>query len=176
MKPWIQTAGGKQFFLDRPRSEDVDIDDIAHALSRLCRFTGHVRRFYSVAQHSVLVSYVCDPADALVGLLHDATEAYIGDVSSPLKSLLPEYRVIEGRVWAAVAERFGLPAELPESVKHADAVLLATEKRDLLGPPPASWGQWPDPLDVVIEPWSSDWARRDFLARFQELTAEWRAA
>lgn len=177
MKPWIQTASDGQFFLDVPRVEDVKIEDIAHALSNLCRFTGHVRRFYSVAQHSVLVSFECDREDALAGLLHDATEAYVGDVSSPLKSMLPEYRAIEARVWRVIAARFGLPDELPESVRHADAVLLATEKRDLLGPVPASWGTWPAPmLERIDHPWAPEWACRNFLSRFRELTAEWRAA
>lgn len=176
MKPWIQTASDGQFFLDVPRAADVKIEDIAHALSNLCRFTGHVRRFYSVAQHSVLVSFECDREDALAGLLHDATEAYVGDVSSPLKSMLPEYRAIEARVWRVIAARFSLPDELPASVRHADAVLLATEKRDLLGPAPASWGTWPAPMLERIDPWAPDWACRNFLSRFRELTAEWRAA
>src|ERR1700683_336889 len=82
---WIVTFSGRRFYVLDPRPSDVRIEDIAHSLSLQCRFNGHVKNFYSVAQHSVLVSERCDPADALYGLLHDASEAYIGDMSAPLK-------------------------------------------------------------------------------------------
>src|SRR5579885_2784587 len=84
---WIQTYCGVAFYPLDPRPEEILIEDIAHALSMLCRFTGHVKRFYSVAQHCVYVSHRCDPKDALWGLLHDAAEAYLNDISRPVKSL-----------------------------------------------------------------------------------------
>lgn len=138
-KPWIQTYTGIAFWLDAPRAVDVDIRDIAHALSNLCRFTGHARPFYSVAEHSVWVSRLVPPEHALTALLHDAAEAYVGDVASPLKALMPEYRAIEAQVWDAVRLRFGLPAELPDCVKQADLHMLDVERRKLLGDEPASW-------------------------------------
>lgn len=169
---WIQTYTGRQFFPAAPRAEDVHIEDIAHALSLLCRFTGHSRWHYSVGQHSALVSYACDPADALHGLLHDGSEAYLGDVSSPLKrqAYLAGYRFLEDVTQRAVCDRFGLPHALPPSVAHADLVVLATEARDVMGKPPAWWGPLPEPLSVVIEELRWWQAERRFLERFEELT------
>jgi len=130
--PVIQTQSGIYFNLLNPRPEDVRIEDIAHALANLCRFGGHTRRFYSVAQHSLLVSELAPPALAFQALLHDAAEAYCGDVISPLKMCVPGYVTIQKRIEAAIAERFNIPAELPAEIKRADLVALATERRDLM--------------------------------------------
>lgn len=172
--PWIQTRSGRRFPFLAPRFDDVDLRDIAYALSNLARFTGHTRRgedgaIYSVAQHSVLVSHAVPEKHALVGLMHDAPEAYLGDVSSPLKSLLPDFKRLESLAWAAIAEAFDLPLDLPPTVKEADLRLLATEKRDLLGPEPAAWFPMPDPLPERIDPWPAPVAEQRFLERFAEL-------
>jgi hypothetical protein len=152
-----------------PRPEDVSIEDIAHHLSLLCRFGGACRRFYCVAQHSVLVSRACDPADALWGLLHDASEAYLVDVPRPIKIHLALYRDIEALVQRVICERFGLPIEEPQSVTLADNVLLATEARDLMSRPSVSWGQMAEPLKETVHPYPSIYARDEFLLRFDEL-------
>ncbi len=173
MKPTILTHSGVYFdFLD-PKPETVLIEDIAHALSRICRFNGHTRLHYSVAQHSVLVSHLVPPEDALYGLLHDAAEAYIGDVATPLKQLLPEYKVIERRVETAVLARFGMDLDsMPESIKRADLRMLATEQRDLLPKHPDVWAclAGVEPLDYRLKPETSRQAKRNFLTRYRELT------
>ncbi len=174
MKPTIQLASGKFFNFITPGKSPFGIEDVAHALARICRFTGHCREFYSVAQHSVLVSRNVPPAHALSGLLHDAAEAFIGDVAKPLKVLLPDYGDIEKRVERAVCERFGIPLELPACVKEADLVLLMTEKRDLMpstGADPEHWNFGKlRPLQQRIEPLPSELAELQFLRRFEELT------
>jgi hypothetical protein len=125
----IGTYSGGRFYPLDPRPEDVVPEDVAHALSLLCRFTGHVKTFYSVGEHCLNVSYLVPPADALAGLLHDAAEAYISDLSSPIKHS-PEfrfYREAEDRILAAVYERFGLSPRIPSSVEEADHRIVHTE-------------------------------------------------
>jgi hypothetical protein len=171
MKTDIITAGGTCFDFVHPERSRFTIEEIAHHLAHICRFTGAVRQFYSVAQHSVLVSQVVPPQHALAGLLHDAAEAFIGDVSRPLKALLPDYKIIEKRVEAVVLGRFGLSPDLPPEVKHADMVLLATEKRDLMPAHPDDWDclEGAQPLPARIEPVESVLARRMFMLRYWEL-------
>ena len=171
MKPDILTYRGHYFDFTKPEQARFGVLEVAHALSHICRFTGHTSTFYSVAQHSVLVSRLVPPCDALAGLLHDAAEAFIGDVSKPLKQLLPDYAVIEKRVEAAVFARFGLPPDLPPTVKAADLRMLATEKRDLMPGDPHTWeciaGHRPCP--ELIQPVGPADAKYMFLRRFEEL-------
>lgn len=171
---WIQVYGGQIFWPLDPQPGDIRIETIAHALSLQCRFCGQIREFYSVASHSIHVSHLCRPEDALWGLLHDASEAYLSDVVRPIKKLpeFAEYRKAEARLMHAVCERFSLPYVEPESIKYADAVALATEVRDLLEPSAVAWTEIlpvPDSIRLVSIPPSM--AEQAFLRRFKELTA-----
>lgn len=170
-KRWIQTYTGRSIVPEDMRPADVNIEDIAHALSLLCRFTGHSKFPYSVGQHSILVSHACAPEDAFWGLLHDASETYLGDVASPLKRTpyLAGYRALEERVQVAICDRFGLAHAMPPSVAKADLVLLATEARDVMGPAPKSWGLTESPLHEAIEPLDPWQVERRFLQRYHEL-------
>lgn len=177
---WIQTFTGRQFWPMEPRVEDINIVDIAHALSNSCRFNGHCSQFYSVAQHSVLVSTICDPADALWGLLHDAAEAYLVDLPRPVKHSghFEQFRVFERSLEAAICKRFGLSPEQPESVSKADRALLRTEQRDLMGPAPEEWQDNREGAieTIKIEPWPPAFAKLKFVHRFAELTGDRRVA
>lgn len=175
---WILTASGRHFNYLDPRAADIDILDIAQGLSNECRYAGHTRAFYSVAQHAWLASQIVPGICALEALLHDATEAYCKDIPRPLKQLLPDYQEIEARVDGAIRSRFNLPLTMSEDVRRADLILLATERRDLM---PADRAPWPilDGVDalprkiVAVQP---SRAQAMFIKRFVELTTENRRA
>lgn len=185
---WIQTHTPRgSFDLANPKAEDVRIEDISYALSNLCRFTGHCNRFYSVAQHSIHVAELVaetHPEWALAALLHDAEEAYIGDLSSPLKALIRE---LEGReiltgislpINIAIRQRFDLTeyVGMHAAIKAADLKMLATERRDLMPESSAelaaSWYAATgtagfEPCDWAI-PFYGEYVREAFLARFEQ--------
>lgn len=168
---WIQTFTGRKFHPLNPSISEISLLDIAHALSNICRFTGHAKEFYSVAQHCVLVSYICDSQDALHGLLHDASEAYLSDISRPLKhsGFFEEYKKIEHNLQSLIFQKFGLSMEEPKGVKLADTTLLATEARDLLSPLHPDWNQPAKPLPFTITALPPKEAKALFLERFEEL-------
>lgn len=170
---WMQTFTGRAFYPLNPRVEDIDPRDIAHALSLTCRYGGHVDRFYSVAEHCELMSRAVSPENALWALLHDATEAYVGDVIRPLKRSMPEYRATEDQLMLVMCERFGLKPGMPEEVALADSRILLDERAALLGPSPRRWSDFLeglDPLGVRVEGWEPLDAERIYLARLAELT------
>ena len=166
---WIQTATDVYFYPFDPDPEMIRIEDIAHALSHLCRFTGHTREFYSVAQHSVYVSFLCPQEHKLWGLLHDATEAYINDLSSPVKAKLNQYKIVEKQLMRTVCDAFNLPHEEPLSVKDADIVMLHKEMRELM-PPRLIDDCQAHRAGFPIIPWSPHEAKTVFLSVFQRLT------
>lgn len=175
---WIQTYRGRQFFPLRPQPGDIDIDDIAHALSLQCRFNGHCREFYCVAEHSVRVMRLLqqqghDDDTVLWGLLHDAAEAYLSDLPRPLKSMLPQYGETENALLRVIIEHMGLTWPMPETVRLADDTLLVTEARDVMAPPPQPWGFAVGiaPLSDRIRPMSPADAEAAYLAAYHQLTA-----
>jgi hypothetical protein len=176
--PFIQTVSGRRVNPFALAPSDIDIDDIAQALANQCRFGGHCRRFYSVAQHSCLVGDLVSAAggDVTAGLwalLHDAPEAYLSDLPHPLKHFSEFgrlYREAEDRLEQAIAEHFGLPRDPPAAVRDADRALLAAERRALMAD---SW-EWPElegvePADVAIDPWTPERAAAEFRRRYHAL-------
>lgn len=170
--PFIQTLSGKHFDYNNIRHDDIVIEDVARALSNICRFTGHLPEFYSVAQHSFFSSFLVPHEYALEALLHDASEAYCQDIPAPLKRLLPDYRSIENKVETVIREKFGLPYAKSLIVKQADLIMLATERRDLGiddGTP------WPclegvsATTQITITPVTPKVAERLFMSRYVEL-------
>ena len=168
---WILTHSGRHVELTEPDPKEITITDIAWGISRECRFAGQCLDFYSVAQHSVLASRIVPKEYALEALLHDASEAFIKDLPSPLKNLLPEYSRIERILERTIRRKFGLPEKTSHPVRLADRILLATEKRDLMAHDPWTWPiiDGIDPLPDKIVPWSQDVAMKLFLYRFDEL-------
>ncbi len=169
---WMQLSDGTPFWPLDPRPGDFDIEVIADHLSKICRFNGATKEFYSVAQHCVLVSYLTPPEHALAGLLHDAWEAYSTDMIRPIKhdDSMEAFRHIERRGEAALAEQFGLEYPWHASVRHADDVALATEKRDLMAPPQRDWHPLPEPNASLIRPENWHYARELFMWRYVFLT------
>jgi len=168
---WMQTFTGRRFWPLDPAPGDIFIEDIAHALSRLCRYNGHCLRFYSVAEHSVHLARHVSRASALWALLHDASEAYLADIPRPLKAHLPGYAEMERRVMAAVAQRFALPPEMPEEVKRADDRIIGDERANL-SQCEARWTVHHEPLGISLFYWGPERAEAEFLTLFRELAEE----
>lgn len=134
---YIETYTGRKFNASQPNVFDIHIKDIAHALSMTCRFAGMSNAFYSVAEHSVLVADRLPDKYKLWGLLHDASEAYIGDMPSPFKKFFADYKEIESNILKMIVSKYGLDSEEPEAVKVVDKRMLHTEARTLI--PGCSW-------------------------------------
>jgi 5'-deoxynucleotidase YfbR-like HD superfamily hydrolase len=177
--PYLQTVSGRWVNPFDPDPEQLDAGDIARALANQCRFGGHSRAFYSVAQHSVIVSQLVegrggDAEDAFAALMHDAGEAYLGDMPHPLKHRSPlgaAFREAERQLEAALREHFRIKPDVAE-IKRADRALLATERRAFSA---ETW-HWPElegvePLDLELTAWPPDEAARAFAERYAELDA-----
>ena len=171
---FMQTFTGRKYWPCNPVPNEVFIEDIAHALSLQCRYAGHCLRFYSVAEHSVLIARHLAakhaPEVALAGLLHDASEAYCVDIPRPLKPYLTNYKDIEERNWKAIAARYRLSSEIHAEVHDADNRIIADELANLV---PMAWharyaGQ---ELGVNLRYWSPEKAEVEFLATFDALMA-----
>ncbi len=169
---YVSTFSGNRFYPLVPHIEQVAIEDIAHGLAYQCRFNGQTREFYSIAQHSLIVASLVPSRLRLAALLHDAAEAYLGDMVKPLKVLLPEFSALEESVTDIIASTFGIDFSDYDPIKRADLIALATEKRDLM---PHSVETW-DYLELIptlpeaIIPMSPGEAKIRFLEKFYQLT------
>lgn len=170
LEPWIETFTGKKFHFLNPTDDQIDIRDIAHSLAFTCRYTGHSRRFYSVAEHSILVSYLA--SDPLAGLLHDASEAYITDIASPIKPHINNYKELEDMIMERIAKKFGFAYPLDPDIKDCDSTQLKTEAKYLLKSGGIPWAHlYPTKRPHGITPncWSPEEAEQKFLQRFEEV-------
>jgi hypothetical protein len=154
MESWIQTYTGKHFDIFNPRIEDICIEDIAHGLSLQCRFNGHCNKFYSIAEHCIRMACWDLPGDPKQRLFHDAAEAYIGDIPSPIKQNLSEFEKIEENLLEIIFKKFKIQLYNKDIIKKADLIMLATEVRDLMNNP-NDWKSLPTPYHEKINPW--DW-------------------
>lgn len=167
----IRIRSGTLDLLD-PDPDDIELEDIAHALSNLCRFTGHSRTFYSVAQHSVLVSKLVPEEHALAGLMHDAEEAYFGDMSSPLKRILdsPTFVAAVDLIKSRIAEKFDYEYPFSKYVKEADIDAIIFERRDLTSESMPYWqSYWSETVVPKIIGMPPEWCELNFLKRFEEV-------
>lgn len=167
---WILTFTGRKFWPLDPRPEDVSIDDISHALSMMCRYGGHCKMFYSVAEHSLRISQALPSEYRLKGLLHDATEAYLCDLPSPVKRYMPEFKDAEKLIDKVIWEHFGLDLEEPAIVKEYDTRILADEMRVLMPPEDSMRVNHLEPLGVPIVGYSPTTAESLFKQQFNILT------
>lgn len=169
---YISTFKGNRFWPAEPRIDRIDIEDIAHGLAYQCRFNGQTSAFYSVAQHSIMVASILPPPLHKAALLHDAAEAYLGDIVKPLKHLLPGFAEIEAGVTRLIARAFEVDFDTDHiAIKHADMVALATEKRDLMPNSAEAWSYLAGiaPLPAAIDPLPPADAKAAFLAAWAQL-------
>ena len=170
---YVSTYLGNRFYPFEPRIEQIAIEDIAHGLAFQCRFNGQTRVFYSVAQHSLLVAELLPASMKLAGLLHDAAEAYLGDMVKPLKWFLPDYCAFEAKVTLLLERHFGLTNVDHPLIKTADLRLLATEKRDLMPHSTEPWRavEGVAPLADPLCPLEPEAAKKAFLQAFAAYSA-----
>lgn len=170
---FIRTSTGGVYWPRSPRWNDVQPEDIANALAKLCRFTGHTRVFYSVAEHSVHVSRLVPQTMALEALLHDAAEAYVNDLSSPLKRGVAEYNQIEHDNHYAIRLRFGVETNGLQELDKADKRMLHLELAHLFPGPHKGWEPPPLPRELQVSTlgWSWEQARDAFASRLDQLMA-----
>lgn len=169
---WIETYTGVEFHFLNPTKDMINIVDIAHALALQCRYNGHCKAFYSVAEHCVLMSdwFQDNGADALTcftALMHDAAEAYIGDLPRPVKQKVPEFKMIEAKIDQMVAETFGTIYPFPKAVKDADSRILKDERFAVMRESKNVWGT--DELEsmgIVPKMWDPQTAEEMFIDRY----------
>lgn len=168
---WIQTFSGLPFWVLDPRPEDIRIEDIAHALSLQTRYGGHCQRFYSIAEHAVLLSYLCSPELAFEMLNHDDEEAYMGDIPRPIKWMFPELKKAGENIQKVICQKFGISWPLNPELKKLDDAIIASERNQNMAPSLLVWSEGGDALvKVMLFCWLPMQAEAMFLKRFRELS------
>lgn len=155
----IRTFNGHYVNVFNPDPATIDIEDIAHGLSQVCRFAGHTYQFYSVAQHSVMVADLVPHGMRLEALLHDASEAYMCDMPRPIKRNMPQYKEIEEVLMAAIAKKFKIKYPFHKEIKEADNHMLEVEHKHIII----------DRNQEMFRIWSIEKSKMYFLARFKTL-------
>lgn len=173
MENWIETASGLKYHFLNPQPNEIDITDIAMALANKCRFSGHTQ-FFSVAEHSVCVAYRLPGSLRLAGLLHDAAEAYLGDIPSPLKACLPDYKALETVNEQAIAAKYDVDLAIPE-IKDADRRALYTEAHFLIPSKGKDWayfqeGEWKVEYEFAPKCLPPVLAYKMFMKAYEEFT------
>lgn len=165
---WLQTYSGHAMWPLDPRSEEIFIGDISSALSKMCRYAGHCLKFYSVAEHSVLVASMVPDEFKLSALMHDASEAYLVDIPRPLKPYLTNYYEIEDKLMGVIANKFGFQWPSPAVVKRVDNQILTDERLQNMAPPPFKWDEYEqnEPVGVQLQFWDPERSRREFVDAF----------
>lgn len=169
--PYITTYSGQKFYPDTCEIDHIPIADIAHALSQNCRYNGHLEGFYSVAEHSIIVSHLCHPQQALWGLLHDVTEAFVPDIPRPLKPFIAGFDDFEAKIMEQVCKRWHLAKEMPESVAYIDKHIVGEEAAHMFREPP-DWIRFYDRIPRaarMFRNWGPAAAEHRFLERYSEL-------
>jgi hypothetical protein len=175
---WISLLSGAKFNYNKPEESDVTLQDIACALSNVCRFSGHLPRFYSVAQHLVNTSYIVPVEFAFTALMHDTAEAFTNDLPTPLKWALPIFKELEVKIEGAMSKKFGFEYPYPKEIKEADTIMLMLEKYHVKQCD-EHWPMYEQYTREYVEPylqyvdltsWRPSIARNKFLERFKELS------
>lgn len=176
---WISLLSGAQFNYNNPEESDVTIEDIASALSNVCRFSGHLPRFYSVAQHLVNASRLVDRNLAFTALMHDMTEAFTNDLPTPLKWAFPDFKKLEISIESAMGKKFGFEYPYPVEIKEADTIMLILEKL-YVKEDTSVWPNFEDWTAKRVKPylqyvdlnsWQPVRAKREFLEQYNKLKA-----
>ncbi len=169
MNAFIQTFTGKAFTFPLLNIDAIEIEDIANALSKQCRYAGHCLKFYSVAEHCCHVSDRASDANKFAALMHDASEAYLVDIPRPIKKLFRSYQLAEEEVMRTIATKFGFAWPLPAEVKNLDIAIISDERKQNMHPmdvDPLAWGNVLPALGVKLKFWTPEKAASEFLARF----------
>jgi hypothetical protein len=169
---WMETFTGKKFTFQKPTPEIICIRDIAHALALLTRYNGHTIKFYSVAEHCVLLTRYMRkkgyPTRMLMTcLLHDAAEAYIGDMPRPVKVRLPSFKRVENVIAKVISEKYHLYWPEPKALKSVDRRALTDERAQAMPPSNNHWmADDLEPIGIELKFWSPAQAEAKFMGQY----------